>query len=91
MTPPELRNDATAEVQLKCYLTVRVRGEFMDDEELAAILGPHGSARQLEREVGRCLRLDARRSNTLGYTPDGNRQAFIDELLSVDVVAEVTR
>jgi hypothetical protein len=84
-------SDASTEILLRCYLTVRVVGEQMDDDELAAALGPFGAARKLEREVARRLALDAGRCDTLGWAPDGNRQAFIDELLSVDMVEEVTR
>jgi hypothetical protein len=87
-----IADDATTEITLRCYLTVRVRGEQMDDEQLAGILDPYrrGHSHKLEREVARCLRLHVERSNALGWTPDDTRQAFLDELLSVDLVEEVT-
>ncbi|MGD0386960.1 MAG: hypothetical protein ABSB73_12610, partial [Solirubrobacteraceae bacterium] len=85
--------DATTDVKLCVHLTVRVRGELMSDEELAAILDPYtrGLSRKLDREVERCLRLDVKRSRPLGRTPDDTRHAYLDELVSVDLVDEVTR
>lgn len=84
-----MSDDASTEITLRCYLTVRVVGEQMDDEELAGAIGPFGAARKLEREVERALRLDVGHADALGWA--GNRQAFIDELLSVDLVEEMVR
>jgi hypothetical protein len=87
------RGDATTDIHLRVHLTVRVRGELMSDEELAAILEPYsrGMSRTLDREVQRWLRLDAQWSRTLGRTPDDARQAYLDELVSVLVVEEIGR
>jgi hypothetical protein len=89
---PDLCRDATTEVKLRVCITVRVRGERMTDDELAAALGPYGQARKLEHVVEDALHLDAAHTgDELGWTPDGNRAAYIDELVSVDSVEEITR
>ena len=77
-----LRGDATREIRVKVELTVRVRGEGMSQAELGAIVE---QAAVVERAVVHSLNGTTRLGDeSLGYAPDGNRSAYIEELVSVD-------
>jgi hypothetical protein len=87
----EKRGDATMIVRVKAYMQVKLRGSFMSRGELAEIIGPPNHALKLEEAIRSTICLTDRGDITLGYTPDGNREAFVDELIEVEYVEEVER
>lgn len=82
------RGSARQEVVLDVRLTLDIVGDLLSAEELAKIMS--GASERLRQIVTEGVRLSDRAlGSPLGYAEDGNREAWLCELLSVDLVTEV--